>query len=165
MITFVTYLSAMLQQKSKIVFFYSSLAFLLLVTCDKPDPFEIPGVYLDFSINIMSDVEYFNLQAAGNSKNITAQAVGQVSLGYNNNGVIVYNGGDRFYAFDRTCTYEFPVNVRVEATGSSAKCPGCESVYVLPSMALPSQGSLSKHPLKEYRTQYNSSTGWLRVYN
>ncbi len=158
-------LYAMLLQKSKIVFFYSSLVFLLLTTCDKPDPFEIPGVYLDFSINPLTDVEFFDLQAAGSSANITAQSVGEVSLGYNNNGVIIFNGGDRYYAFDRTCTYEFPVNVRVEATGSSAKCPECGSVYVLPSMAFPAQGSLSRHPLKEYRTQYNPSTGWLRVYN
>jgi nitrite reductase/ring-hydroxylating ferredoxin subunit len=152
---------------SKISFFCLIPVFLISVKCDNPDQFEIPGVYLRFSINIDNDVEYYGLQAAGSSMEITAQAVGITSLGYDNNGVIVFNnGGDEFYAFDRTCPYEFPESIAVNTEGAgSAKCPKCGSIYIFSALGIPADGSPSKYGLKEYRTEYNVATGSLLVYN
>ena len=139
---------------------------LILVKCDNNEKSQIPVVFIDFSINIQQDVEYYNLQAAGNSQIIDATSVGLISVGYDNNGIIIYNAGDAFHAFDRTCPHEFPVSIAVDCDGGgSAECPECGSIYVLPSLGVPAQGSPSKFPLKEYRVEYFSATGVLHVYN
>lgn len=152
--------------KSKIVLFCVILSALTAIKCENPDPFEIPSVYLDFTINISNDVEYYGLQAAGNSKQISAQSVGKASLGFKNNGVILFNNGDEFYAFDRTCPFEYPESVAVVSDGAgSATCPKCESVFLFSAMGVPAMGSAAKYPLKEYRTKYYNSSGVVHVFN
>jgi nitrite reductase/ring-hydroxylating ferredoxin subunit len=142
------------------------LVVLVFVTCDDPDSFELPGVYINFSINIKTDVQYYSLQAASNSMNIDAQMVGVSTLGYDNNGVILFNSGNDIHAFDRTCPYDFPVSVQVSSDGSVAVCPTCGSVFLLTATgAIPSADSPAKYPLKEYNTNYFSATGALQVSN
>lgn len=152
--------------KSKITLFCLTLVFLTALKCDNPDRFEIPDVYLDFTINIQTDVEFYSLQSAGNSKEISAQSVGKLTLGYANSGVIVFNNGDEFYAFDRTCPHDYPTSVAVSSDGTgSAECPSCGSIYLFSALAYPAMGSPSRYPLKEYRTEYFSGSGFLRVFN
>ena len=140
--------------------------FLITVKCDNPDRFEIPGVYFDFTIFIESDVEFYSLQAAGNSIQLSALSVGLSSLGYDNNGIIIYNNGSEFLAFDRTCPHDFPTSIAVNSEGAgSAKCPECGSIFMFPALGFPPSGSPSKYPLKEYKTIFSSVSGALRVFN
>ncbi len=120
---------------------------------------------MNFMINVNTDAEFISLQVAGNSKEIFYNTVGASSLGYDNNGLIVYNHGGGFYVFDKTCTYDFPESVAVDLNGSKAVCPKCGSVFILPSIGAPAEGGLARHSLKEYRNSFNPNTGTLHVYN
>ncbi|MBN1118785.1 MAG: hypothetical protein JXA77_16355 [Bacteroidales bacterium] len=136
------------------------------VRCNNEDPFEFPLVYLNASINIFTDPEFISLIAPGNSLEITHHPNGDASIGYNNNGIIVYNSGDDkepFYAFDRTCPHDLPASVAINSNGSSATCPECGSQFVFPSEGQPSIGSASKYYLKKYKTYYNPNTGDLVI--
>jgi hypothetical protein len=110
------------------------------------------------------------LSQIGNSMEITNHPNGNPTIGYDNNGIIVYNNGDEYetyYAFDRTCPNDLPESVAVSLDDSkaTATCPKCGSVFVLPSEGLPSSGSVSKHALKKYRTYFNPNTGELIISN
>jgi nitrite reductase/ring-hydroxylating ferredoxin subunit len=136
--------------------------------CKKEEQHPIPDVYVNFLINIQTDPEYFFLLTQGNSIVINSSEIGALSLGYNNNGIIIYNSGDgEFYAFDRTCPHDIPESIVVETDGISgfATCPQCGSVYVFPSMGLPTVDSPSRWPLKKYNAFYNPNTGDLLVTN
>ena len=151
---------------SKLRFFYLITLILIIVQCDDVDTFELPNVYVDFTINIETDVQYYKLQNAGTGMVINAADVGKVSLGYNNNGIILYNLGDGFYAFDRTCPHDYPASVAVTTDGgATAVCPECNSVFILPSLGVPANGSLSKYPLVQYRASHNLNSGSIHVYN
>ena len=156
--------------RSKITFFSLTVIFLacLLARCDNKDPFEFPVVYLDVTINISTDPEFMVLAGAGNSIELTKHPNGDNSIGYDNNGIIVYNTGydlDPYYAFDRTCPHDLPESIAVESNGNSATCPQCGSVYVFPSDGQPAIGSVSKYYLKKYKTYFNPNTGELRITN
>ncbi|MGD2034929.1 MAG: hypothetical protein PVF73_07730 [Bacteroidales bacterium] len=149
-------------------FSYFCILFLSLPSgCEKYKNHPIPEVYLNFSINILYDPEFIRLQAQNNSMVITNNTLGILSLGYNNNGILVYNAGGEFYAFDRTCPYDYPESIIVESDGTSgiATCPVCGSVYVLPSRGAPSLEGPATFPLKEYNAFYNPNTGNVNVYN
>lgn len=90
------------------------------------------------------------------------------TLGFDNNGVILYNAGDgEFYAFDRTCPYDMPVSIAVETDGTNvfATCPACGTEYVLSSMGNPTIDGPGSWPLREYKAFYNENTGIVSVYN
>jgi Rieske Fe-S protein len=145
-----------------------TLSFILILGCRKDDGDVIPDVYVNITINILTDPEFVELKAPGNSEIVTHSSVGLTSLGNNDNGIIIYNAGDGFYAFDRTCTHDFPgesIAVELVDHGSTAKCPVCGSVYVLPSDGLPTLDGPAIYPLKNYSTYYNPNTGELQVYN
>jgi hypothetical protein len=154
---------------SNLQFFYLICILLtsLSSSCEKAIQQPIPNVYVSFSINILSDPEFIMLQAQGNSIVITNNTIGAQTLGYNNNGVIIYNaGGDNFYAFDCSCPFDFPNNVRVISDGDGvATCPVCNSKYVLQSSGIPTTTGPATIPLKEYKATYIPNTGDLSVYN
>ena len=144
------------------------LIFLIWISCKPEERHPIPEVYVNFTINILSDPEFYSLRTPGNSAVITNSTLGYLSLGYSNSGVIVYNAGDgEFFAFDRTCPHDIPkiVVVQIEPAGIYAECPECGSMFVLPSMGYPSIGSPSKWPLKEYSAIYNPNTGEIYITN
>ncbi len=137
-------------------------------SCEKQQPHPIPAAYANFSINLHTDPEFVRLAAPGNSMKIFDYTVGAFTLGFDNNGVIVYNAGDgEFHAYDCTCPYDMPESVAVEIDGTNvfAACPVCETEYVLSSMGNPTIDGPGFWPLKEYRSYYNPNTGELRVYN
>ena len=148
-------------------FFIFCIVFLSLSSgCEKYEKHPIPSVFVNFSINLLYDPEFIHLQAQNNSQVITNNTLGILSLGYNNNGIIIYNAGFEFYAFDRTCPYDYPQSVIVESNGSNtATCPECGSVYVFPSMGAPTLDGPATFPLKEYKAYYNPNTGDLNVFN
>jgi hypothetical protein len=139
----------------------------LSLSCEKAIQQPIPNVYVSFTINILSDPEFIMLQAQGNSIIITNNTIGAQTLGYNNNGVIIYNaGGDSFFAFDCSCPFDYPNNFKVTTDGDGvAFCPKCKSQYVLQSSGIPTTAGPATVPLKEYKATYNPNTGDLSVYN
>ena len=151
------------------LFLVFSLVFTLISTsCEKEERHPIPDVYVNFMINLKTDPEFFILRAQGTSVVINSSTIGLLSLGFDDNGVIIYNAGDgEFYAFDRTCPYDIPESIAVETDGLNglATCPQCGSVYVLPSIGIPTIDSPSRWPLKKYNAFYNPNTGKLIVSN
>lgn len=147
----------------------SLLLLLISSNCEREEKHPIPDVYVHFIINLQTDPEFFRLRSQGASAIITSTDIGVFNLGYDNNGIIVYNAGDgEFYAFDRTCPYDIPESIAVEtedALSAFATCPRCGSVYVFPSLGVPTIDSPSKWPLKKYNAIYNPNTGDLRVSN
>lgn len=138
---------------------------LLATECGNKDEFEFPPVYLNVTMNLLTDPEFLTLNSPGESMDIIYHPNGDVTIGYDNNGIIVYNNGDEFYAYDRTCPHDLPNSVAISSDGSMATCPVCNSIYVLPSEGLPSTGSVSKYYLKRYHTSYNVNTGVLYISN
>ena len=158
----------MLKLYSKITILLIITSSLTLTNCRRDDGDVIPDVYINFTINIYSDPEFIELKIPGNSEVVSHTSVGKTSLGYDDNGVIIYNTGEGFFAFDRTCTHDFPdesVAVELVSHGSTVKCPVCGSVYVLPSDGLPTLDGPAIYPLKNYSTYFNPNTGQLQVYN
>lgn len=155
--------------RSKLVHFCLTLTLLLVftVSCGETDNFKFPQVYLNVTINV-KQAGFITLDVPGNSQEILVHPNGESSIGFDNNGIVVYNTGDDrepFYAFDRTCPHDLPGSVAVKSNGNNAKCPKCGSVYVFPSEGQPSTGSVSKYFLEKYRTYYNPNTGDLRIQN
>jgi nitrite reductase/ring-hydroxylating ferredoxin subunit len=153
---------------SKLQFFWliCIILFTLSSSCDKQSQQPIPNVYVSFTINILTDPEFVLLQAQGNSLIIKNTSLGVQSIGYNNNGIILYNAGsDEFYAFDCTCPYDYPNSIKVTTDGGIATCPQCKSQYVLQTAGMPTTKGPSTIPLKEYKTTYNPNTGDLMVNN
>ncbi len=153
---------------SKLIYFSVILLLtsIFSVECENPDHVAIPYVYMDLTINIDRDPEFIKLQAASNSVKIEVHPEGRASVGYDNNGIIIYHQEYRkvFYAFDATCPHDLPKSVSLNVDGSKAVCPECGSVYILPSEGIPAEGSPSKHFLKKYHTAFYAS-GDIHVYN
>jgi len=138
----------------------------LFSTCEKPVRNVVPDVPVNLTINI-NDPEFLPLQSQNNSVKITSASVGGYDVGYHNNGIIVYNTGDGFLAFDCTCTYKVEDAVSIELTsdGWTGICPECESLYIFSSDGAPSMNSVSVYNLKKYNTSYNPNTGEINIYN
>lgn len=146
---------------------FSLLLVLFSSSCQKEEQHPVPNVYINFIINLQDDPEFYHLRFQGTSVVITSSTIGTLSLGFNDNGIIIYNAGDgEFYAFDRTCPHDLPESIAVESDGNNlATCPQCGSIYVFPSMGAPTLDSPAKWPLKTYHAFYNPNTGDLKISN
>ena len=148
--------------KSKIIILITVLTAVSLTSCKKSENDVIPDVYVNFYINL-SDPEFFDLNAIGNTKIITSATNnwGSDAAGYGGNGIIVYRSTmDEFYAYDRTCPYDFAVNgksIKVNIDGIFAVCPECRTTYALPSFGTPYSG-VGRYPLKNYKTSFDGQT-------
>jgi hypothetical protein len=151
------------------IFYLISIFLLSLSTsCNKETKKLIPDVYVNFTINIFTDPEFMSLQIQGNSIVISNNSIGVQTLGYDNNGIIIYNaGGNEFYAFDCTCPYDFPKSVKVSSVDNDGifNCPVCHSTYLLQSSGWPTTEGPAVYPLKGYKTSYNPNYGDLYVSN
>jgi nitrite reductase/ring-hydroxylating ferredoxin subunit len=99
---------------------------------------------------------------------ITNTMVPVNSLGYNNNGIIIYrNSQDEFFAYDRTCTYHVEESnaVNLETNQMFAVCPKCGTKYQLYWSGIPTDEGPSVYPLKQYKTSYNPNTFELQITN
>jgi nitrite reductase/ring-hydroxylating ferredoxin subunit len=150
--------------KSKIILFSITLLTVIsLISCKKSKYDVIPDVYVDFYINL-GDPEFFVLTGSTNSMVITSatNSFGSSAVGYNNNGIIVYRSAmeDQFFAYDRTCPYDFAVNglsVKVNTDFMSALCPKCSTSYSLEAGGTPISG-IGRYPLKNYKTSFDGQT-------
>lgn len=153
---------------SKLIHFSLTLILSVLfsVGCEESNIMPVPYVPMDLRINIDRDAEFIDLQTPSISMKLTRHPEGRSTIGYDNNGLIIYHYEFRktFYAFDATCPHDLPESVSLVLDGSSAICPKCESVFVLASEGQPAAGSVSRYFLKKYRSTFYSS-GVLHVYN
>ena len=143
---------------SKIRFF---LVFLLLPiflnSCNKDKNDVIPYTYVSFTLNL-DDPEFVNLNSTFGSVIVNSSTNNwKYSGGFNNNGIIIFNGGGQFYAYDRTCPYDYAINninnARVNIVDLIyAECPICKTRYVLANFGNPTSDTIGRYPLKNYRT-------------
>jgi hypothetical protein len=151
---------------SKIGFFFFTIGIgLLMGSCSKARNDVIPDVYVNFTLDIY-DPEFINLTSIGSDTvDSRTNNWGSGAAGFNGNGIILYNGGEYFYAFDRTCPHDYEVNgqsVKVRINFTIATCPVCGTVYSLSAAGTPASG-VGRYPLKNYRTSFDGR--FLRVWN
>jgi nitrite reductase/ring-hydroxylating ferredoxin subunit len=88
--------------------------------------------------------------------------LGQTAAGYDGNGIIIFSYTDNeFYAYDRTCPYDYEVNqksVKVNVVDDIyAVCPSCGTEYALFANGTPAKG-IGRYPLKNYRAAFDGTT-------
>lgn len=149
-------------------FLLISLAALVLTSCNKKNDV-IPDVTVDFSLSL-TDPQFTPLNVIGGAVLIDGRTnnYGHYADGYAGNGIIVTRGVDEFFAYDRTCPYEYAVSgtsvkVNLDPSGfAKAVCPKCGTAYELISFGTPSSG-VGKYPLKNYKTSFDGR--YVRVWN
>jgi nitrite reductase/ring-hydroxylating ferredoxin subunit len=151
---------------SKIGYFLFALTLSVsLSSCDKNRNDVIPDVYVNFTLDL-SDPQFINLTAIGaDTVDANTNNWGSGAAGFNGNGIIVYNGGDEFYAYDRTCPHDYVLSgnsVKVRIDFTIAVCPLCGTTYSLSANGTPAAG-VGKYPLKNYRTNFDGR--FVRVWN
>jgi nitrite reductase/ring-hydroxylating ferredoxin subunit len=150
------------------LFFIIFSSTVALISCGKTNNDIIPYAPVDFTIDLM-DPEFVNLSVIGISDTIDASTNnwGFRSAGYDGNGIIIYSGPDEYYAFDRTCPYDFAANgisIRVKINQSAvAACPQCGTQYALSVYGTPISGA-GKYPLKNYKTSFDGER-YIRVWD
>lgn len=154
---------------SKIRFFFIPLALsVFLSSCNKKNDV-IPDVYVRFTISL-SDPEFFNLTTFSGSVLVDSHTnnFGYSAAGYDGNGIIICSGFDEYYAYDRTCPYDYVTNgtgikVNIDPSNTGiAVCPKCGTKYGLTVGGTPLSGGIGRYPLKNYRTSFdgNNVTVW-----
>ena len=143
------------------------LIFLIVIlipqSCGKEVTDVVPDTYINLTINMIN--YHIGLNQAIVFSNLDLNVP---SLGYNNNGIIVFLGNDGYYAYDRTCTYhvEESIKVNIESGNSLfATCPVCGTRYQLYFSGIPTDAGPSIYPLKQYKTVYNPNTFELSIFN
>lgn len=148
-------------------FLITLLVFLLMVSCRKDEGDVIPDVLVDSHIDL-NDPQFASLSAIGNHALVdaTTNNLGIYAAGYDGNGIIIYRAQlDEFFAYDRTCPWEYSIDqssIRINVDGIYAICPECGSNYALPSFGTPVSGP-STYPLKVYKTSFDGR--FIHVYN
>ncbi len=153
-------------RNSKLGFFLLLLFFsLALISCKKSKYDVIPYTHVNFYLEL-SDPEFLNLNDINSSDTIDARTNnwGENAAGFNGNGIIIFHTGypppDEFFAYDRTCPYDYAVNglsikVRIKDI-IYAFCPVCNTMYALSASGSPVPGSgPGRYPLKNYKTSFD----------
>jgi len=159
----------MSSNKSNLLYFF---LFLLLSTifcsCSK-DSVDINEIVPDVYLNVTLNLDYHS-----DLSNTTAlyfdDVYGEI-VGYKGHGIIVYRSNDEYFAYDATCTLDIEADEHVVLNdpddenewGGVAKCPICNSEFMLINGAYPLEGSVAKYPLKQYKTSLTGNS--LRIYN
>jgi nitrite reductase/ring-hydroxylating ferredoxin subunit len=135
------------------IFFIAILLVISFNSCNKKKNDVIPYSYVDFTLNL-NDPEFVNLGSTFGSAIINSNTNNwRYSGGYDGNGIIIFNGVDQFYAYDRTCPYDFVINglsVKINVDFTEAVCPKCSTKYSLSANGTPISGA-GKYPLKNYK--------------
>lgn len=125
----------------------------------------VPDVYLDVVLNL----DYHS-----NLSNTTAlyfsNVYGEI-VGYKGHGIIIYRSNNEYFAYDATCTHDVESSEHVilndpndpNAWNSGAKCPICNSEFLISNGAQPIDGSIASLPLKQYKTSLSGN--YLHIYN
>ncbi len=140
--------------KPKITYFLLSALILFFNSCNRDENDVIPDTYVNFTLNLY-DPLFTNLNPQLGSVIINANTNNwPYSGGFDDNGIIVFHGVDQFYAYDRTCPYDFAVDgssIKINVIDLIyAECPVCSTKYGLTIGGTPAEGP-GKYPLKNYR--------------
>ena len=143
---------------------------ITLSSCNKNKNDVIPDVYVNFTLSL-NDAQFVDLNAFGGSVAVNASTNnwGSGAAGFDGNGIIICNGVEEFYAYDRTCPHDYVVNtlsikVNIDPTNSTiAICPNCSTKYALTVGGTPASG-IGRYPLKNYRTSFEQGS-FVRVWN
>lgn len=138
------------------------------VSCNKKNDV-IPDVTINFTLNL-NDPQFINLNAIGGAVTVNRNTNnwGFYAAGYAESGLIIARGVDEFFAYDRTCPYDYALNgsavkVNIDPSGfAKAKCPQCGTTYELISYGTPASG-IGRYPLKNYKTSFEGL--YVRVWN
>jgi nitrite reductase/ring-hydroxylating ferredoxin subunit len=146
-------------------FFFIPIIALMLVACSKKENDVIPYTTVNFTIDL-HDPEFVSLTSIFGSAYVdyNTNNWGIYSAGFNNNGIIVFSGPDKYYAYDRTCPHDYAVNglsVKVNIDFTEAICPRCSTHYSL-SGGYPISGP-GKYYLKDYNTSFDGR--YISVWN
>lgn len=145
---------------NKIFFIISFALVAMLISCERNNNDVVPDTYVSFVMDVSGDILFSDLNAIGNSVIVTYRTNnwGYRSAGYDSNGIIIYRANlDQFYAYDRTCPYDYVTNgksLKVNIDFIQAICPICSTAYSLPTGGIPVSGP-GKYPLKNYRTIFD----------
>jgi nitrite reductase/ring-hydroxylating ferredoxin subunit len=154
----------------KITLFFIALSFACsLSSCKKNKNDVIPDVYVDFTIDL-ADPEFVILTSVGQTLTVNENTnnFGSRAAGYSGNGIIIHSGVGEFFAYDRTCPYDYAelgsaIRINIDNTNSLyAVCPQCKTKYGLPVNGTPAEG-IGRYPLKNYKTSFDGRR--LRVWN
>ena len=117
-------------------------------------------------VNVILELNHYDLLPTS-SLIVTNQMVAALSLGYDNNGIVIYRDISEFYAYDRTCPYHVEKSIPVVLATNPlyAECPVCHSLYQLWFNGFPAEDGPSKYPLKKYQTTYFPNNNTLQIYN
>ena len=144
-------------------FFIITIGMIWYQSCTKEPLDVVPDTYVNITlINIPSQI------GINQSMIITNMMASVNSLGYDNNGIILYrNSQNEYFAYDRTCTYhvEESIPVIVWTNPLFAICPQCSTKYQLYWSGIPADEGPSIYPLKQYKTSYNPNTFELHIAN
>jgi nitrite reductase/ring-hydroxylating ferredoxin subunit len=148
-----------IRSKLNVFFLTFSLA-LILMSCKKSKYDVIPTVYVNFHISL-NDPLFYNLLSPFTFSYVDASTnnLGQSAAGYDSNGIIIFRySDDEFYAYDRTCPYDYEINkksVKVNVVDEIyALCPSCGTEYGLTANGTPAKG-IGRYPLKNYRAAFD----------
>lgn len=139
--------------RSKIRIFLFIL--LAAASCSKKENDVIPDTYVNFTLDLY-DSQFTNaLSPRYGSVIINANTNNwPYSGGFNNNGIIIFNGDYEYCAYDRTCPHDYAVNgtnAKVSVVNTIfAECPVCKTLYGLTIGGNPVEGP-GKYQLKNYR--------------
>ncbi|MCU0473805.1 MAG: hypothetical protein MUC93_10640 [Bacteroidales bacterium] len=148
-------------------FFILTVLTFLQASCDRNKNDVIPDSYVDFTLDMM---DFLNIYGIVGSDTVDASDIrvdrGRLYAGgFDGNGIIIYYGGDGYYAYDRTCPHDYEVNglsIKVNIDFTIALCPRCSTTYALSASGTPASGP-GKYYLKNYRTSFYGR--YLRVSN
>jgi len=151
------------------IFLVCILLLMTAVSCERNKNDVIPDVYVDFYVDLRSDVYFFDFVSTITSSVYISASTnnwGPRAAGYDGNGIILYHAlWDEFYAFDRTCPHCFvteSLSKAVNIDGIYAVCPQCSTYYALPNFGGKSSGP-GQYPLKNYKTGLSGT--YLHVWN
>lgn len=148
------------------IFLFSFLPIILLTNCQKEKNDVIPDTYVSFTIDLrdfpaLASIAGADTVDSGDLRVNDRRYAG----GYMGSGIILYNSEYGFFAYDRTCPYDYVTNnkvVPVKVEGLFATCPVCKTSYALPNSGMPYSG-VGKYYLKNYKTSFSSP--YLSVWN
>lgn len=150
---------------SKLRFFLILMSGITLFhSCAKETSDVVPDNY----INIVLYSDITTQIGISQSRIITNTMVPVNSLGYDNNGIIIYrNSQNEYFAYDRTCTYHIEESnaVNLWTNPMFAVCPICSTKYQLYWSGIPADEGPSIYPLKQYKATYNPNTYELHITN
>jgi hypothetical protein len=151
-----------------ILFLILASAMAGFTSCKKAKNDVIPTVYVDFYISL-NDPLFLDLLTPLTFAYVdaTTNNMGQSAAGYDGNGIIIFNYNDeQFFAYDRTCPYDYEVNkksVKINVVDFFlGVCPECGTKYDLTSGGVPHSG-VGRYQLKNYRAGFNGLL--VHVYN